>query len=92
MAGYDATDLLWRDGTRMPLSDARPAKSFDEMLRHGSILDQIRLPYPAGPIAAALVRGPSLRPRFHEIAPIPWVVPSRDATPARSRASRAWGL
>ncbi len=54
LVGYDATDLLWRDGTRMPLSDTRPAKSFDEMLRHGSILDQIRLPYPAGPIAAAV--------------------------------------
>jgi len=54
LAGYDATDLIWRDGTRMPLSDGQPAKSFDEMLRHGSILDQMRLPYPAGPIAAAV--------------------------------------
>jgi D-alanyl-D-alanine carboxypeptidase len=54
LAGYDATDLLWRDGTRMPLSDGQPAKSFDQMLRHGSILDQIRLPYPVGPRAAAL--------------------------------------
>jgi hypothetical protein len=48
LAGYDATDLIWRDGTRMPLADGQPARSFDEMLRHGSILDQIRLPYPAG--------------------------------------------
>ena len=54
LASYDATSLIWRDGTRMPLSDGQPAKSFDEMLRHGSILDQIRLPYPAGPIAAAV--------------------------------------
>src|SRR5205085_5661180 len=30
-------------------------KSFDEMLRHGSILDQLRLPYPAGISVAALV-------------------------------------
>ena len=48
LAGYDSTDLIWRDGTRMPLSDGRQAWSFAEMLRHGSILDQIRLPYPAG--------------------------------------------
>ena len=48
LAGYDSADLIWRDGTRMPLSDGRPAKAFAEMLRHGSILDQIRLPYPAG--------------------------------------------
>ena len=54
LAGYDSTDLIWRDGTRMPLSDGRTGKTFDEMLRHGSILDQIRLPYPAGAIRAAL--------------------------------------
>ena len=52
LAGYDATDLIWRDGTRMPLADGQPARSFDEMLRHGSILDQIRLPYPAGSATA----------------------------------------
>jgi hypothetical protein len=54
LAGYDTTYLIWRDGTRMPLSDWQPDKSFEEMLRHGSILDQIRLPYPAGATAAAL--------------------------------------
>jgi hypothetical protein len=54
LVGSDSTDLIWRDGTRMPLFDGRPDKSFEEMLRHGSILDQIRLPYPAGARAAAL--------------------------------------
>jgi len=54
LAGYDSTDLIWRDGTRMPLSDGQPDKSFEEMLRHGSILDQMRLGYPAGVSAAAL--------------------------------------
>jgi hypothetical protein len=48
LAGYDATALIWQDGTRMPLSDGQPYKSFEEQLRHGSILDQIRVPYPAG--------------------------------------------
>ena len=48
LAGHDSTDLIWRDGTHMPLSDGHPALSFAEMLRHGSILDQLRLPYPAG--------------------------------------------
>jgi len=55
LAGYDSTDLIWRDGTRMPLSDGQPNKSFEETLRHGSILDQMRLPYPAGASPAALV-------------------------------------
>jgi hypothetical protein len=52
LAGYDATDLMWRDGTRMPLADRRPTGDVAEMLRRGSILDQIRLPYPAGPLTA----------------------------------------
>jgi D-alanyl-D-alanine carboxypeptidase len=55
LAGYDSTYLIWRDGTRMPLSDGQPHKPLEEMLRHGSILDQIRVPYPAGVSAAALV-------------------------------------
>jgi hypothetical protein len=55
LAGYDTTYLIWRDGTRMPLSDGQLNKSFEEMLRHGSILDQMQLPYPAGVNAAALV-------------------------------------
>jgi hypothetical protein len=55
LAGYDATYLIWRDGTRMPLSEGHPDKSFEEMLRHGSILDQIRQSYPAGITPAALV-------------------------------------
>jgi hypothetical protein len=54
LAGYDSTYLVWRDGTRMPLSDGQPHKSFEEMLRHGSILDQIWLLYPVGVSNAAL--------------------------------------
>ena len=50
LAGHDETGLIWRDGTRMPLSDGEPAKSLDAMLRHGSILDQLRIAYPAGAI------------------------------------------
>ena len=42
LAGYDATYLIWRDGTRMPLAAGQP-----------SIFDQIRLPYPVG--ASAVV-------------------------------------
>src|SRR5215467_11713266 len=52
LAGHDATDLIWRDGTRMPVSDGNTAKSFEEMLRHGSILDQVHLYYPAGVMPA----------------------------------------
>jgi hypothetical protein len=48
LAGFDGTNLIWRDGTRMPVTDGRPDKSLEEQLRNGSILDQLRLPYPAG--------------------------------------------
>src|SRR5205807_8007718 len=33
LAGYYATDLIWRDGTRMPLADGRPTGDLAEMLR-----------------------------------------------------------
>jgi hypothetical protein len=48
LAGFDGTNLIWRDGTRMPVPDGRPDKSLEEQLRSGSILDQLRLRYPAG--------------------------------------------
>ena len=48
LASFDGTDLIWRDGTRMKVDDGRPGKGPEEQLRHGSILDQLGLPYPAG--------------------------------------------
>ena len=46
LAGHDATDLIWRDGTRMPLGgqSERPVGS-------GSILDQMSIAYPRGALA-----------------------------------------
>jgi hypothetical protein len=52
LAGHDGKVLIWKDGTRMPVSDGRNDKSFDEKLRHPSILDQLSLPYAKGPPAA----------------------------------------
>jgi hypothetical protein len=51
LAGHDDKVLTWKDGTRMPVSDGRDGKSFDEKLRHASILDQFSVPYVAGPPA-----------------------------------------
>lgn len=48
LTGFDGKNLIWRDGTRMPVDDGLPAKSMEEQLRHGSIMDQLHLPYPAG--------------------------------------------
>jgi hypothetical protein len=46
LASFDGTNLIWRDGTRMPVSDGRPNKSLDELIQYGSILDQFHFSYP----------------------------------------------
>jgi hypothetical protein len=53
LVGVDGNDLIWRDGTRMKLSDGRPDKTPEEALRRGSIQHQLQLPYPGGaPVGA----------------------------------------
>jgi hypothetical protein len=48
---HDGAAIYWRDGTRMPVSDGLASKSFDELLRNASILDQFHLAYPRGALA-----------------------------------------
>ena len=48
LSGFDGTDLIWRDGTRMPVGQVQPGRSEDEVLRHPSIADQLAARYPAG--------------------------------------------
>jgi hypothetical protein len=50
LAGHDTKVLRWRDGTAMPVSDGTDSKTFPELLRHASIVDQFRIPYPRGPL------------------------------------------
>jgi len=52
LAGHDAKLLRWRDGTLMPVSDGSDGKAFAELLRQASVIDQFRIPYPRGPLAA----------------------------------------
>jgi hypothetical protein len=47
LAGYDATALIWKDGTRMPLGD-ETKRSFADMLKRPTIRDQFAIPYPLG--------------------------------------------
>ena len=51
IASFDGTALVMRDGARLPVSDGQPVKSAAQMIRAGSILDQMALPYPRGPLA-----------------------------------------
>lgn len=48
LAGHDGTNLLWKDGTRMPVSDGRDDKSFQDRLKSPSLRDQMSLPYAKG--------------------------------------------
>ena len=48
LTGFDGVNLVWRDGTRMQAGVGQPRLSGDEALQHGSILDQLATPYPAG--------------------------------------------
>jgi D-alanyl-D-alanine carboxypeptidase len=48
LAGYDANNLIWKDSTRMPISDGRADKTFDELLANPDIADQFAIPYPSG--------------------------------------------
>jgi D-alanyl-D-alanine carboxypeptidase len=50
LAGQDGKVLRWRDGTVMPVADGAASKAFPELLRHASIADQLRMPYPRGPL------------------------------------------
>ena len=48
--GHDDAALHWRDGTIMPASDGTAKKTFSELLRRASIVDQFHVPYPRGPL------------------------------------------
>lgn len=48
LRGFDGANLIWRDGTSMPVGEAHPGRTMEELHGHGSILDQIALAYPAG--------------------------------------------
>jgi D-alanyl-D-alanine carboxypeptidase len=50
LSGHDAKALRWRDGTFMPVSDGIENKTLPDVLRHASITDQFRVPYPRGPL------------------------------------------
>jgi hypothetical protein len=51
LAAIDGDWLVWRDGTRMPIGVAKPARPFEEMLRSATLADQLRQAYAPGPMA-----------------------------------------
>ncbi len=52
LASHDDTELVWKDGTRMPLFDEAANKTPTDILANPSIADIFAWPYPAGaPVA-----------------------------------------
>jgi hypothetical protein len=49
LSGHDGVALIWRDGTRMPVSDGVAEKSFDALLNNADINDMFAIPYVPGP-------------------------------------------
>jgi hypothetical protein len=52
LARHDGTHVYWRDGTVMDVTDGSDDKPFDDLLADASVLDQFRLRYPRGRLAA----------------------------------------
>jgi D-alanyl-D-alanine carboxypeptidase len=72
LASYDDKDLIWKDGTRMPLSAGHGGRSFQQMLDDPDIADQFATPYPLG----GELKAPDLK------------VPSVNEDPGRIRYER----
>ena len=52
LAGREDNQLLWRDGTRMPIDDGIDRVGLEARLEHADITDQLAMPYSLGPPAA----------------------------------------
>jgi hypothetical protein len=48
IAGINGNELIWRDGTRMPISDGISPKGFKTLLDHPDIDDMFAIPYRPG--------------------------------------------
>jgi hypothetical protein len=52
LAAHEGNDLVWKDGSRMPIADGRADKSFQQLLERPDIKDQFAFRYPLGPKVA----------------------------------------
>ena len=56
LSHIDSGDLVWRDGTRMPVDDGRGPKPFEQWLAAPDIEDMLQVAYPVGALAAPPAR------------------------------------
>jgi len=48
ITAHNEKDVIWRDGSRSPISNGRSGRTFDQMLDDPDIKDQFAIPYPLG--------------------------------------------
>jgi len=48
LQAVEGNDLVWKDGTRMPIDDGRGPKPFEKWLESPDLKDMFAIPYPAG--------------------------------------------
>ncbi len=48
IAGFNLTEIVWRNGTRQQIGAPDPGKPFEALIAHASLRDMFRLHYPAG--------------------------------------------
>ena len=48
LAGHDGVSVVFKDGTKIAVSDGRENKTFEEKLKSPTIRDQLSIPYPKG--------------------------------------------
>ena len=53
LVSHTMTEVIWRDGSRMAVSDGRTDKTFEELLNAPDIDDMFAFAYPAGVMASA---------------------------------------
>jgi hypothetical protein len=54
LAGHEKNELIFKDGTRLPIDDGVRGKSFERLLDDPDIKDQFAIPYPLGIAAVKL--------------------------------------
>ena len=66
LAGHDGKVLIWKDGTRMPITDGRQ-RTFQQMLDDPDLLSQFTIPYPLGPLKTPAVNEDPGRVRYEPL-------------------------
>jgi hypothetical protein len=63
LAGHDGKDVIWKDGTRVPITDGRK-RTFQQLLDDPDLISQFAIPYPLGALKQPAVNEDPGRIRY----------------------------